>query len=142
MAITVTVEVSNTVVSANEPISVRLKVVNGGGSTVNVCGIQASILPEPSRIGQPSVGIQDTVAIAAAGTRYFPIGAVAFAPQQPGSEDETYTISALVALTDGTVTASDSVTVRVAAPDTAMPVDGQTRFDSNIDSSLIPLLFF
>jgi hypothetical protein len=140
MAITAEVSVSNSSVSANEAIAVTVKVTNGGVSTVNVRGVEMDISPDPSVIGTPTVSLASPVSIAAAASAYFPVGAVAFAPQKPDSAMIKYTINAIVYLTDGTGTAATAATVFSSPAGAAMPTVGQTRLDSNLNSFMILLL--
>ena len=58
MAITATIAVSNSSVSANESIDVTVEVTNGGVASVNVEAIQMTMTPNPSVIGQPAVSKQ------------------------------------------------------------------------------------
>jgi len=140
MAITAEVAVDNSSVTVNETVDVTVKVTNGGASSVNVQSVQMTITPNPSVIGQPSVSIASPVTIAAGESAYFPVGAVAFAPQRPGDPMIQYTIQAIVYLTDGTGTSATAATVMTSPPDADMPSVGQTRLDSNLNSFMILLL--
>jgi hypothetical protein len=129
-------------VTINETISVTVAVTNGGIAAVDVGSVQMNITPNPSVIGKPSVSIASPTTIPAGETRYFPVGAVAFAPSKPGTSEFAYVISALVYQTDGTGIAATSATVQVSPPDAVMPAasKGQLRLDSNLDSYMILLL--
>jgi hypothetical protein len=143
MALTAQVSLSNSSVTINETISVTVAVTNDRGSAaVDVGSVQMNITPNPSVIGKPSVSIASPTTIPAGETRYFPVGAVAFAPSKPGTSEFAYVISALVYQTDGTGIAATSATVQVSPPDAVMPAasKGQLRLDSNLDSYMILLL--
>jgi hypothetical protein len=140
MAITATIAVSNSSVSANESIDVTVEVTNGGVASVNVEAVQMTMTPNPSVIGQPAVSIMAPVTIAASAKAYFPVSAVGFAPQRPGDPMIQYTISAIVYLTDGTGTSATSATVFTSPPDAVMPTVGQVRLDSNLNSFYLLLL--
>jgi hypothetical protein len=124
MAITATLALSLSTLSINQPVACSLTVSNSGGSAINVLSIEPLAYVTGSspqqNMGACALGVVDlgpgaVVSIPASGSLSFGFSAVFFAPSTGpiGAGTGTFSVSALIATSDGSNTTPTAQTVTV-----------------------------
>jgi len=124
MAITASVAVNPSTVTAQQTVAVTLTVNNSAGTAVLVTGIQPLCYPTLNQpdgpsgaVGLPALGPGMTVSIPASGSLTFSWGMNLFSPQGgyafQGGNSLIYVIGATVYTSDGSVTTATTANVTV-----------------------------
>jgi hypothetical protein len=150
MAITVQLTADESSINSGQATSYIVAISNTGASALNVSSIVMSTSPNSAvaSVSAPVLGPAAVKQIAAtSGVVRYACQGVFYASQTLDTADTEQTpigVYATVATSDGTNTASNTVTMQVtpnASPAIAMPSrGGQLRFDSNNNSNLLVVL--